>query len=303
MWRFRLGVAAVAVGWLMVAACSPGSNPTLDAASTSGDVCESAVAMDAATSAVAALGYPDVTDWQAGLGGPNRDRMPHAGDLAALTGLACEWECSVASADGEWVAAAVAWHDAAMLGVVRLTHPPQVTLVDSASYWFASTGPIEGSWLSDTIFIGTVAGDEPVAIIRSGGVEPPPVPEAAATTDRPPVSCPHVAPHYLPNGVNGGPSDQPGIVWTATSGAVIDIGYTTSPDHPASAVTNATRVEFDGGTATFATVNPDDPHHNAVARIDIAGADPACGTLVAQFGAIDATDVTRILSSLTITGP
>lgn len=68
----------------------PGSNPTLDAASTSEDVCESAVATDAATSAVAALGYPNMTDWQTRLGGPNRDRMPHAGDLAALTGLACE---------------------------------------------------------------------------------------------------------------------------------------------------------------------------------------------------------------------
>jgi len=264
------------------------------------EVCDPTAAMRLAEAAVAELGQPDVTGWQAGLEGPIVERrMPTAHDLAIATGLRCEWEGSIPSSDGEWITASVAWSGQDMLGVVRLTHPPNQNYGNEATYGFEETGVITGTWVTPSIFAG-IADGELTAVFRMGSVEPPTAPPTTTTTTIDFGVCPGIVPGFLPEGVEGGPGIDPISVWESTGAATISIAHATSPDHPAANLENTTTVEFDGGSASYVSLRPDDPMLNFVARIDINGTDPACGFLAASFFRLDRENVESFLSSLTV---
>ncbi|MCP4964199.1 MAG: hypothetical protein GY926_03090 [bacterium] len=277
-----------------------GQGPDAD---TPNERCDSAIAKQLAADAARQLGQPNITGWQEGLAGPNASRMPTADDLSTMTGFICQWEGSIPSADGEWIAASAAWFGEDLLGVVRLTHPPNTVIEDEGTYWFDQTGAITGAWVEPSMFAGYVDGDEPVAVLRSGTIEPPTAPGTSTTSTGAPVACPHVAPESLPDGIEGGPGTQAGVVWESAGVAPISISYTTNPDHPAASIDTAASIEFDGGSASYTSLRPDDPQPNFIARIDIAGAHPTCGLLTATFFSVGPEDVERLLSSLVVFYP
>ncbi len=267
------------------------------------EACDPTAAIRLAEEAAAELGQPDVTGWQEGLEGPIVERrMPAAHDLAMGTDLRCEWEGSIPSPDGEWIAASVAWSGQDMLGVIRLTHPPNQNYGDEAVYGFEETGVITGTWVTPSVFAG-IADGELTAVFRLGSVEPPTAPATTTNTTIDFGVCPGVVPGFLPEGVEGGPGTQPNVVWESTGATQISIARSASPDHPAASLSNTTSVEFDGGSASYVSLRPDDPRPNFAARIDIDGTDPACGILFATFERLDSEDVERILASLTVVQP
>ena len=203
------------------------------------------------------------------------------------------------SGDGEWVLAVAAWDGGDILGLVALTEPPRATLETESDYWFEQTGVISGAWKTPSIFAGQ-SEDGPTALFKSGTVQLPSTPRDMTTTTVADFSiCPQVAPTFLPHGVEGGPGNQPGVVWQA-AGTLVVISYTTNPAHPAVNLSGGTSLKFVGGSARYASLRPDDPQSNFIALIDLDGLDPACGSLTAEFHSLVAEEVEQVLTSLVV---
>ncbi len=113
-------------------------------------------------------------DWSDGLAGPHAPRMPTAASLADEAGFECLFELTGYDSMNESTVVSIAWADNDYLAVIRTTFLPATLPAADETIDIPEVGAVDGNWLSETVFAGTIGGDDLVILLRDGEINWPP---------------------------------------------------------------------------------------------------------------------------------